>query len=51
MSQSKVTEIKNKMMRMQEQMLKDKDIQNKQVMSFNEYAMEVQKKYMQLESK
>ena len=35
MSQSKVTEIKNKMMRMQEQMLKDKDIQNKQVMSFN----------------
>ena len=51
MSQSKVTEIKNKMMRMQEQMLKDERLLSKQVMSFNEYAMEVQKKYMQLESK
>ena len=49
MSQPRITEIKNKLMKVQEEGLKDTQKLLDQALAFNEWAMNVQREYMKME--
>ena len=50
MSESRISELKNKLMKVQEESLKDTQKLLDQTLAYNQWAMDTQKQYMKMET-